>query len=371
MLPCNYHHLQFFKSICGKDLKTELLTLQISFVTHIKVDHYPSLRSVPRATSKSHETKNKQILQPLSKSCPSIYMTQLRVTTKTNKSSNRCFIICGGQGLAVSYYLIICRGPGLVVCYCLIISPWSRVGGQLLFYDIGDLPPKPFREQSFQNKRFVRGFLEISQTKLPKRAFHARLPRNFSDRASNTKVSRETSSQFHRTSFQNERFVRGFLQISQSRLPKRTFRARLPRNFKELASKRSVSCEASSNFTEQASKTHLSREASSKFHRTSLQNERFVRGFLKFSHKTKLPKRTFRARLPQIFKEQAFKTNVSCEGSSNFHRTNFQNERFARDFLQISQNKPTKRAFRARLPQVLKEQSFQNERFARSFPQFP
>ena len=274
------------------------------------------------------------------------------MTTKTNKSSNRCFIICGGQGLAVSYYLIICRGPGLVVCYCLIISPWSRVGGQLLFYDIGDLPPKPFREQSFQNKRFVRGFLEISQTKLPKRAFHARLPRNFSDRASNTKVSRETSSQFNRTSFQNERFVRGFLQISQSRLPKRTFRARLPRNFKELASKRSVSCEASSNFHRTSFQNarfargflQISQNKFTKrtfrarlpqiFIKQSFQNERFVRGFFKFS-KNKLSKRTFRAKLLQIFTEQTSKTNVSHETSSKFHRTSLQNERFARDFLKF------------------------------------
>ena len=264
------------------------------------------------------------------------------MTTKTNKSSNRCFIICGGQGLAVSYYLIICRGPGLVVCYCLIISPWSRVGGQLLFYDIGDLPPKPFREQSFQNKRFVRGFLEMSQTKLPKRAFHARLPRNFSDRASNTKVSRETSSQFHRTSFQNERFARGFFEISQNKLAKRAFRTMLPRQFSQKKlPKRSframlprnfhrTSCQNAAfrarllqNFTEQASKTNVLCEASSNFHRT------------------KLPKRTFRARLPQIFKEQAFKTNVSCEA-----------------FLKFSQNKLPKRTFRTRLPPNFTEQAY-------------
>ena len=62
---------------------------QTSFVIHIKIDQYHSLRSVPRATSQSHESKNKQILQPLSKSesknkqilqplsksYPSIYMT--------------------------------------------------------------------------------------------------------------------------------------------------------------------------------------------------------------------------------------------------------------------------------------------------------
>ena len=157
------------------------------------------------------------------------------------------------------------------------------------------------------------------------------------------------SSKFHRTSFQNERFLRGFLEISQNKLPKRAFRARLPQNFTEQASKTSVSC-----------------EASSKFHRTSFQNERFVRGFLEISQKqasktgvscdaseisqTKLPKRTFRARLPRNFKEQASKTNVSCEASSKF-----------------SQNKLPKRAFRARLPPNFIEQSFQNQRFARGF----
>ena len=122
---------------------------QISFVIHIKIDQYPSLRSVPRATSKSHESKNKQILQPLSKSCPSV----LRVTTKTNKSSNHCFIICCGQGLVVSHCLIICCGQGLVASYCFTHLPpkpnftvqnerfarfyhlpWSRVGGLLLSY---------------------------------------------------------------------------------------------------------------------------------------------------------------------------------------------------------------------------------------------
>ena len=44
---------------------------------------------------------------------------------------------------------------------------------------------------------------------------------------------------------------------------------------------------------------------------------------------------------------------VSCEASSKFHRTSFQNDRFVRGFLQISQ-KPC----------------FQNERFARCFRQF-
>ena len=208
----------------------------------------------------------------------------------------------------------------------------------------------------------------LRKHKASKTSVSTRLHRNFTEQASKTSVSCMASSKFHRTtktnvsceaaskflrqSFQNERFVRGVLQISQNKLPKRTFRARLPRNFKEQASKTSVSCEASSNF-----------------HRTSFKNERFARDFLQISQ-NKLPKRAFRARLPRNFKEQASKTSVSCEASSNFHRTSFKNERFARDFLQISQNKLPKRAFCASLPQIFIEQSFQNERFARSLRQF-
>ena len=254
------------------------------------------------------------------------------MTTKTNKSSNRCFIICGGQGLAVSYYLIICRGPGLVV-----ISPWSRVG--------------------------------VQRTKLPKQTFRARLPRNFSDQASKTSVSREASSKFLRPSFQHERFTRDFLTISQNKLPKRTFCARLP-----------------PNFTEPASKTNVSREASSKFQRTSFQKERFVRGFLKFSQ-NKLPKRTFRARLPPNFTEQVYKTNVCARLPQIFIKQSFQNERFVRGFLKFSKNKLSKRTFRAKLLQIFTEQtsktnvshetsskfhrtSLQNERFARDFLKF-
>ena len=108
--------------------------------------------------------------------------------------------------------------------------------------------------------------------KLPKRAFRARLPQLFTEKASKMIVSCEASSKFHRTSFQNERFARCFRQFSQKKLPKDSFRARLP-----------------PNFTEQASKTSVSRDASSKFHRTSFQNERFARCFRQFSQ-NKLPK---------------------------------------------------------------------------------
>ena len=69
---------------------------------------------------------------------------------------------------------------------------------------------------SCQKDPFVRGLLQFSENKLPKRAFRARLPPKFIEQC-----------------FQNERFVRSFLEISQNKLPKRTFRARLPSNFLE------------------------------------------------------------------------------------------------------------------------------------------
>ena len=165
-----------------------------------------------------------------------------------------------------------------------------------------------FHRTSLQNERFARCFRQFSQKKLPKRSFRAMLPRNFTEQAAKKIVSCEASSKFHRTSFQNERFARGFRQFSQKKLPKRSFRARLPRNFTEQSSKTSVSCEASSKF-----------------------------------HRTKLPKRTFRARLPRNFTEQASKTSVSCEASFKFPRT-----------------KLPKRTFRAKPPTI----SIENLRFA-------
>ena len=185
--------------------------------------------------------------------------------------------------------------------------------------------------RSFQNDRFLRGFPQFSQKKLPKGSFRARLPPNSTEQASKTIVSCDASDNFHRTSFQNERFARCFRQFSQKKLPKGSFRARLP-----------------PNLTEQASKTRFS----SKFHRTSFQNERFARCFRQFSQQ-KLPKGSFRARLPPNFTEKASKMIVS----HNFHRTSFQNERFARCFRQFSQKKLPKWSFRARLPPNLTKQA--------------
>ena len=144
-------------------------------------------------------------------------------------------------------------------------------------------------------------------------------------KASKTSISCQASATFQGTSFQNEHFVRGLLQISQNELPKRAFRAMLPTIFTEKASKRIISC-----------------EASSKFHRRSFKNERFVRGFL------------------QISQNHASKTSVSRDASDNFARKSFQNDRFVRGFFQISQNELPKRAFRAMLPTIFTK----NLRFA-------
>ena len=101
-------------------------------------------------------------------------------------------------------------------------------------------------------------------------------PTIFTEKASKRIVSCEASSKFRRTSFQNERFARCFLQISQNELPKRAFRAMLPTIFTEKASKMIISCEASSKF-----------------------------------HRTVLPKRAFRAMLPTIFTQNLRFATVS------------------------------------------------------------
>ena len=131
----------------------------------------------------------------------------------------------------------------------------------------------------------MRCFLQFSQNEVPKRAFRAMLPTIFTEKASKRIVSCEASSKFHRRSFQNERFVRGFLQNSQNH----------------------------------ASKTSVSHDASDNFARKSFQNDRIVRGFFQISQ-NKLPKRAFRAMLPTIFtKNLRFATvsrnrhTASCE----------------------------------------------------------
>ena len=48
---------------------------------------------------------------------------------------------------------------------------------------------------------------------------------------------------------------------------------------------------------------------------------------------------------------------VSCEASSKFRRTSFQNERFARCFRQFSQKKLPKGSFRARFPPDFTEEA--------------
>ena len=151
--------------------------------------------------------------------------------------------------------------------------------------------------------------------------------------------------------------MRGFLNFSFNKLPKRAFRARLPQLFKEQASKTSISCEASSTFQG-----------------TSFQNEHFVRGFLNFS-RNKLPKRAFRARLPQLFKQGAskvlrlprktrkwpltlkvwsVKTSISCETSFKFHTFNLKIDDFLRVFLIKPFLQSSKSMTFAKLPPLFK-----------------
>ena len=125
-------------------------------------------------------------------------------------------------------------------------------------------------------------------------------------------------------------------------------------------------------FKQQASKRSISCEASSTFQATSFQNEHFVRSLFNFSS-NKLSKRAFRARSPQLFKQQASKTRISCEASATFQATSFQNEHFVRGFRNFSSHKLPKRAFRARPPKPFKQQAsktFQNEDFVRGLPNF-
>ena len=178
-----------------------------------------------------------------------------------------------------------------------------------------------------------------------------------STKASKTSISCEASSTFQGASFQNEHFVRGFLNFSRNKLPKRAFRARLPQLFKEQASKTSISCEASSTFPG-----------------TSFQNEHFVRGFRNFSS-DKLPKRAFRTRLPQLFNQGAskvlrlprktrkwpltlkvwsVKTSISCDTSFKFHTFNSKIDDFVRVFLVKPFLQSSKSMTFAKLPPLFK-----------------
>jgi len=100
----------------------------------------------------------------------------------------------------------------------------------------------------------------------------------------------------------------------------------------------------------------MSCEASSTVQARSVENEHFVRGFLNRSSKT-LSKRAFRARFPQLFKQDAFKTSISCEISSTFQARSFQN------LAPAKQN--------AKMTSHLESLKSQNEHFVRDFLQIP
>ena len=102
--------------------------------------------------------------------------------------------------------------------------------------------PSNFTDPCFQIERFARCFQQFCKKKLPKWSFRARLLPNFTEQASKTSVSHDASDNFARNSLQNERFVRGFFQISQNKLPKRAFRAMLPTIFTKNLPFATVSC---------------------------------------------------------------------------------------------------------------------------------
>ena len=69
------------------------------------------------------------------------------------------------------------------------------------------------------------------------------------------------------------------------------------------------------------------------------------------------PKRVLRSRRPQTLTLEVRKASVSHETSSKSHTPSLQNERFVRDFLKNSHVKVCKQAFRTRLPPKVKREA--------------
>ena len=84
-----------------------------------------------------------------------------------------------------------------------------------------------------------------------------------------------------------------------------------------------------------------------------------MRDFLNFS-KNKLPKRVFRARLPQLFKRQASKTSISCEASATFQGTSFQNEHFVARLPQLFKEQASKTSISCEASSTFQSRSFQS-----------
>ena len=191
-----------------------------------------------------------------------------------------------------------------------------------------------FHRRSFQNKHFVPELLQIFQKKLPKRAFHMRLPTLSQKKLPKWAFRARRPRNFAAWSFQNERFIRGEAssKFHRKRFPKWSFRARHHPNFTEKLPKWSFRPRLPPYFKEEASKMIVSCEASSKLHRKSFQNDRFVHGFFHISKK-KLPKWSFRATRPPNFTAKVSKMIVSSAAPSKFDSKSFQNDPFVRGVL--------------------------------------
>ena len=178
------------------------------------------------------------------------------------------FLWCGCGGVLVVVFLWRCFCGGvLVVVYKVLLQQYKVLLRTTKYYS-STLQYYSVLQSTTQYYSVLQSTTPTSETTSERRPSSTTPYYASTTKASKTSISCEASATFQGTSFQKERFVRGFFQISQNKLPKRAFRTTLPTILQEIASKMIVSC-----------------EASSKFHRTSFQNERFARCFRQFSRK--------------------------------------------------------------------------------------
>ena len=170
----------------------------------------------------------------------------------------------------------------------------------------------------------------------------------FQQQASKTSISCEASATFEATSFQNEHFVRGFLQISHFQLENRWFHASFSYKaiFTEL--KKYVFCEASATFQNAHQMLRLPRYLQG-CHVCASLPLRFIEKALSSHHKVlRLPRHRKRPhhkvlRLPRKNDALALTrfpriapVTQKAKTTSYFVTWDRQNEHFVRDFLHFS-----------------------------------
>ena len=221
----------------------------------------------------STTTYYKVLLQYYSGTTP--YYKVLQRTTKYYSSTTKYYSVLQSTSPVLlsttkysQYYLVLQRTTPVLLPYYKVLLQYYSVLQSTTPYSNTTL----YYKVLLQYYSVLQSITPTSETTSERRPSSTTPYYASTTKASKTSISCEASATFQGTSFQNEHFVRGFLQISQNELPKRAFRAMLPTIFTEKASKRIVSC-----------------EASSKFPRRSFQNDRFARSFFQILEK-KLPK---------------------------------------------------------------------------------